>query len=137
MKRLPEFLPMPENAYKVSQTEVYYHALYHLVGHWAAYVSIVGGLLTTAIILCVSPVPSSAHGRILVIAFAVALAFTAGLYFILRMRMYGQEVAARLPESYKRRLTNLRHNDRTIAVGIIGLTTLAVLNWAILYHIWQ
>jgi heme/copper-type cytochrome/quinol oxidase subunit 1 len=130
-------LLMSGHPHRVTETEAYYHALYHLVGHWAAYVAILGVLLTTALLLSLTPIPGDAHRRIATIGIVVTLALIAGLYFILRMKMYGDEVATRLPESYKRRLKNLQHHNRSMVFGIGGVVGLAFLNWWLLYELWR
>lgn len=78
----------------------FYHALYHLVAHWAAYIAITGVLLVMiASLVAPQHPPASRIGRAILTCFFVFL-LGGAWYFLIRMRRFGYEVNLRLPPPY-------------------------------------
>src|ERR1051326_5694144 len=66
----------------VTELEAYYHSLYHLVSHWAAYIAMVGVLLTIGFFLCQTPIGEGLgyRRRIVGIAFIILCSLAAAVY---------------------------------------------------------
>jgi hypothetical protein len=122
---------------RVTELEAYYHALYHLVTHWAAYVAMIALLLTIALLLCLTPIAGDAHGRIIIMAAITAVSAAGCMYFVLSMKMYGDEVNARLPPAYKARVPRLNHPHLPIKLGITAPVVLAVFDILFLCSLWR
>ena len=100
---------------KVDPKEVYYHALYHHVAHWAAYVGMMVALTTIAAVLSSTQMPVAgiqAWG----VACTIVLTTAGAVYFIRGMDTYGAVLRDALPEPYLRRTQTFRHKV-TIMVG--------------------
>jgi hypothetical protein len=70
---------------KVGNPEVYYHALYHHVAHWAAYAAMMAVLLSVGAVLSVSQITLSGF-RIWGATASIGLATAGAVYFMLGMK---------------------------------------------------
>jgi hypothetical protein len=114
--------------------EVFYHALYHHLAHWAAYIAMVGLLVTIGVGLSLTPMASDAtrgiRGAGLVVAILCSLLGSG--YFVKGMDTYGALVNERLPETYLRKTQTFPHK-MMIAVGMIAPLACAVWDCWLLY----
>ena len=108
-----------EEVKTVGDTELFYHALYHHVAHWAAYIAMLGILITIALLLSLSPVESGSNRlvRVLGTGWAIFSASLGASYFINGMRKYGQILNERLPPAYLKSV--LFHSHKLITCGQI------------------
>jgi hypothetical protein len=72
----------------------YYHALYHLVSHWGAYMASMGLLLTIGVLLSTASIPGRAR-KGFCIAF-IAVVPLGAWFFLWRMYVFANEVNHRL-----------------------------------------
>jgi len=91
--------------------EIFYHALYHHVAHWAAYVATMVLLLTIGFLVSLTPIVGSPFGMRRMGAYAAAVcAFFAASYFIRGMNTYGGIINSEyLPDSYLQKVLSLPH----------------------------
>ena len=135
---------------QVSETEAYYHALYHLIAHWAAYVAMMGILLTIGFFLCLTPISNGAgHSRrLIVIGLIIVCSFVAAIYFAHGMKTYGEkEVNPRLPSQYKIRIdddplktlgmAHFGNADRRLLGAYIAAIVIAAIDLLVLYMFWR
>jgi hypothetical protein len=66
----------------------YYHSLYHLVTHWAAYVATLGLLLTIGVVISASPKLGNRWYFVL----AIIVASGASFFFLRRMHTFATDV---------------------------------------------
>src|SRR5689334_1902060 len=95
----------------------FYHALYHLVTHWAATVTILVLLLTVGVILLTTSGPMRIWQKVcacLVIAITAALP----IYFLERMATYGAFVTSQLPAEYVTKVDSFPHSPINLYLGI-------------------
>ena len=88
---------------KVGEIEVYYHALYHHVAHWAAYVATMVLLVTVGLLVSLTPITSGSGlgQRKFGAGAAVVCGLIAAIYFIKGMDTYGGILNTEcLPTSY-------------------------------------
>ena len=78
----------PANA--VEHKEIFYHALYHHIAHWAAYVAMMGLLVTTGLLVSLTPVLSSPDSwkRKTGVIVAIICSLAGAIYFIKGMDKY-------------------------------------------------
>jgi hypothetical protein len=100
--------------------EVFYHALYHHLAHWAAYTAMVGLLVTIGVGLSLTPIASDATrgARAAGVGVAIICALLGAFYFVKGMDTYGALVNERLPEAYLRKTQTFPHK-MMIAVGMM------------------
>ena len=72
----------------------YYHSLYHLVTHWAAFVGVLALLITIGVVISASP----KLGNRWYFVFAIISGTLAAFYFLGRMRTFGNSVLTKLEE---------------------------------------
>lgn len=125
---------------QVGPTEVYYYYLYHHIAHWAAYVAMMGVLLTIGFFLALTPITGdlrqqSLRFRFGVIAFVIAASLGAALYFLLAgMNSYGGKTNRCLPNKYQ---PQKRREYRAIGLGLAGAIVLAIVDSILLCSIWK
>ena len=135
---LPSPVPDPP---KVTELEAYYHGLYHLVTHWAAFVAMMGVLLTIGLLMCLTPIARDVtfrNRRILALFIIILCSSMAGLYFIDRMKLYSNEINRKLPPAYKERLRKVFH-DPSIPIiwrGRLATAFLTIFDLVLLYLSW-
>lgn len=129
---------MSEPVRHVNETEAFYHALYHLVTHWAAYVAMLALLLTVAFLLSLTPITGdNVRARIGVIALVNGAGLVGSLYFVLGIKAFAEDVSKKLPASYVKRVQRTRHSQRSVLLGVLGSLAAAALNWLLLYKSWK
>jgi hypothetical protein len=118
----------------IDSREVFYHALYHHLAHWAAYTAMVGLLVTIGVGLSLTPIASGAAGGVRAAGVGVAIlcALLGSGYFAKGMDTYGALVNERLPEAYLRKTQTFPHK-MMIAVGMISPLACAVWDCWLLY----
>ena len=104
-----------------NSTEVFYHALYHHVTHWAAFVAMMGLLITIGFVLSLTPIPRDAYSgwRTAGVFVAVAAGLAGAIYFAKGMDTYGALVNERLPRDYLEKVWTFPHKI-TIALQAIS-----------------
>lgn len=114
----------------IGKSEVYYHALYHHVAHWGAYVAMMGLLVTIGILVCLTPVIGGDTGMRKVGLIVGIIASAAGaVYFIRGMDTYGGIVNTEyLPQDYLNKVQSMPHK-MMILVG--HAATFAIAGWDI------
>lgn len=106
---------MEEDKPKIHESETYYHALYHHVTHWAAYLALMGFLLTIGVVVSLSPPVGAApnlfqvYVRLIGIAAAIVAAMIGACFFMTGMDRYGGLLHENLPEYYLRKTLALPH----------------------------
>jgi hypothetical protein len=129
---------MSEPVKHVNETDAFYHALYHLVTHWAAYIAMLALLLTMAFLLSLTPITGdNVHSRIGVIALINGAGLVGCLYFVLGVNAFAEDVSKRLPASYVKRVRRTRHSQLPILLGVLCSLAAAALNWWLLYKSWK
>ncbi len=115
----------------VDERELFYHALYHHVTHWAAYIAMLGILITIALLLSLSPVESGSNSlvRILGPGWAIIAAFGGALYFVNGMDKYGRILNEQLDPAYFTRVSILPHNLITWLQIIAAIVCAGVDGW--------
>jgi hypothetical protein len=117
-----------------SDDKIFYHALYHHVTHWAAYVAMNGLLITFAFFLSLSPPIDGANlvQRLIIAQFAVLASLCAALYFTSGMYRYGKKLNESVPKYYLDYYLKISHNKMTL-LQLVGSFSLAVLDeWILL-----
>ena len=101
--------------------EVFYHALYHHLAHWAAYTAMVGLLVTIGVGLSLTPLANDATRGVRAAGIGVAIlcALLGSGYFAKGMDTYGSFVNEKLPEAYLRKTQTFPHK-MMIVVGMIS-----------------
>ena len=107
-----------QHSLKVSDIEIYYHALYHHIAHWTAYIAMIATLIAIGAIL------SAFH----CVIFA---AWIGAWYFIRGMDTYGAILCESVPKWYLARTHTFPHK-RTIAIGKLAATLAAVVDLALM-----
>jgi hypothetical protein len=105
---------------------VFNHALYHLVTHWAAMVTILVLLLTVGVVLLTTTGPMQCWKKVCA---CVVIGITAAMpiYFLTRMVRYGKVVNAQLPADYVSRMETVPQSPRIfylamVIVGVVAAT---------------
>lgn len=119
---------------KVGNEEVYYHALYHHVAHWAAYAAMMAVLLSVAAILSVSQIKLTCAVRIVGVFCAVGAATAGAVYFMLGMKTYGAILCEAVPDNYLLRTQTFRHNT-TVLLGIVAALGCGAGDLFLLWHL--
>jgi hypothetical protein len=116
-----------KNPPTASSSEVFYHALYHHITHWAAFVAMMALLITIGFILSLTPIPKDFYsGRRTAGVFAAVVAGLAGaIYFAKGMDTYGALVNERLPKDYLEKVWTFPHKT-TIALQTISAFLCAI-----------
>jgi len=121
----------------VGPTEVFYHALYHHVAHWAAFVGMMGILITIGALLSVTQIETKSVPRFFGTLFAISAALFGSWYFVgFGMRKYGAILNRRLPGHYLNIMLTLPHWLMTLASLVAPLMLAAVDYWLVL-SIWR
>ena len=125
---------MPSENKRVTDTEVFYHALYHHVAHWAAYVAMMGLLVTVGILVSLTPIiggTDPTKRKVGAIA-AVAGACLGALYFIKGMDTYGGILnTEHLPRPYLDKVLTFPHKMMIIVGALVALGVSAWDIWLI------
>jgi hypothetical protein len=118
------------------EDKVFYHALYHHVTHWAAYIAMNGLLITIGFFLSLTPPNDGAHMnlRLVIIQFAVIVSFSAALYFTSGMFRYGRKLNESVPESYLKYYLKVPHNLMTF-LQVVASLVCAVLDELLLIQL--
>jgi hypothetical protein len=123
---------MPHQPAKATNTDIFQHALYHHVAHWAAYVGMMVAEITITAILSTASAPITGlkfKGAV----WAIAATTVGAGYFILGMNTYGAVLCDALPESYLVRTQTFRHRI-TILVGGLAALVAGAVNGIMLYY---
>jgi hypothetical protein len=107
-------------------SETYYHALYHHVAHWAAYVGTMVALLTITVVLSGSPGPLSG-ARLFGFVIADLAATGAAIYFIRGMGIYGGIIRTALSPDYLGSIERFPHRV-TVWLGHSATLVLSIVN---------
>ncbi len=118
----------------VGSTEVWYHALYHVIGHFAAYVVMLAALVNIAFIVAtIHPIGDLLHRvRAAVMGGATLLALTGALYFMNAMGKYAAQVNARLPPEYLKTIMTFPHS-LAVTIGFLVAILLASLDFWLIW----
>jgi hypothetical protein len=106
----------------VRETDVYYHALYHHLAHWAAYVAMMGLLVTIGLAVSLTPILANADAgkRKAGVVVSVIGACLGAVYFIKGMDTYGGIVNYEyLPQSYLDKVSTFPHK-MMIVIGVLA-----------------
>jgi hypothetical protein len=99
---------------------VFYHALYHLLSHWAAFMATLGLLITIATVMSTSFLEPIDRLRRFCSVASVALTLFGSWFFLWRMFLYSSIVNRMLPNHYTRQLPGVSASQwiLVIAAGI-------------------
>ena len=114
--------------------DLFYHALYYHLAHWAAYIAMVGLLVSIGVGLCLTPIaggPTSGV-RSAGVGVAILCSLLGSFYFVKGMDTYGALVNERLPASYLMKIQTLPHK-MMIVVGAIAPLACAVWDFWLLH----
>ena len=117
----------------VGDTEVYYHALYHHIAHWAAYIAMMAILISIGSNLSVFQGASAPFRRAGAIGVTI-IAWAGAWYFIRGMDTYGAILCEAVPKSYLDR-TQTNPHSRTITIGKVAATVAALMDLALILAI--
>ena len=122
----------------VGPTEVFYHALYHHIAHWAAYVAMMGILITIGALLSVTSIAEQKSvPHFLGTLFAISAALFGSWYFVgFGMRKYGAILNRRLPRHYLDVMLTLPHWLMTLA-SLIAPLMLALVDYWLVLSLWR
>ncbi len=119
-----------QHSLKVGDIEIYYHALYHHIAHWTAYIAMIATLI--AIGASLSAFQGVMAGfRIVGAAGVIFAAWLGAWYFIRGMDTYGAILCESVPKWYLARTHTFPHK-RTIAIGKLAATLAAVVDLALM-----
>ena len=116
----------PDRQFVANESESFSHALYHHVAHWAAYVAMMGFLITIPLLLSLSPIeaePIARRGtRIIGLLWTISAALAGAFYFVLfGMNKYGRILNKRLSNRYLGEMLTLRHWLMTVVQCAMAL----------------
>ena len=118
-----------QHSLKVGDIEIYYHALYHHIAHWAAYIAMIATLIAIGASLSAFQ-GVMASFRILGAVGVIFAAWIGAWYFIRGMDTYGAILCESVPKWYLARTHTFPHK-RTIAIGKLAATLAAVVDLAL------
>jgi hypothetical protein len=101
---------------------VFYHAFYHQIAHWAAFIATLG--LLTMIGIAVSTASRLDGIRRLFCQLAIGMTLLGSWWFLGRMHTYSSIVNEMLPSSYIMRLSSVGASPVTFVFA--GITTLVL-----------
>jgi hypothetical protein len=107
----------------MDKQNVFNHALYHLVTHWAAVIAVIVWLLTVGMVLG-STGKDSINNKCF-FYFAILAAAGMAIYFLIRMYIFGTVVNANLPPDYVRDMMLLQHPYNLVVGGVVVVFILA------------
>jgi hypothetical protein len=116
-----------------ARQEIYYHALYNLVAHWAAYVGMMAASLTMTALVSTGGRPKSVLGTI-GLGGAMSLAGVGAGYCVRGMGRYAGVVREALPLTYLSRVSTFS-NKTVVLLGTAAAVGLWLANLSLLWFV--
>jgi len=101
------------------EDRIFYHALYYLVSHWAAFIASLGLLVTTGVIVSTVATPLNGIRRLYCQA-AIATMFFGSWFFLWRMYTFSSIVQRMLPRTYLQELALVGANPTILGVALVA-----------------